>query len=146
MRILIVDDYDLLCDFLVVFMQVEGNIDMDIVVNFDEVCVLIDGYYIYDLVLFDYNMLGMNGFEGLKIVVDCNGVYCVVLMLGEVSCEIVEQVFEMGVIGFIFKMLLVKFLVNVIKFMVMGEKYVFLDFMIVELELNNYLFFKLLMD
>lgn len=88
----------------------------------------------------------MNGFEGLKMVFDCNGVYCVVLMFGEVSWEVVEWVFEMGVIGFIFKILLVKLFVNVIKFMVMGEKYVLLDFMIVELEFNNYLLFKSLMD
>lgn len=146
MRILIADDHDLLRDSLVAFMQTEENIETDTAANLHEACELIDGHYTYDLVLLDYNMPGMNGLEGLQTASDKNGVHRVALMSGEANRDVAEQALEMGAIGFIPKTLPARSLVNAIKFMAMGEKYVPLDFMTAEPAANNHPILKKLTD
>ena len=146
MRILIADDHDLLRDSLVAFMSTEDNIETDTAANLDEACALIDGHFTYDLVLLDYNMPGMNGLEGLETASSKNGVHRVALMSGEANRDVAEQALELGAIGFIPKTLPAKSLVNAIKFMAMGEKYVPLDFMTAEPEPNNHPMLKKLTE
>lgn len=129
MRVLIVDDYDLVREMVVVFLFVEGVFEVKIVVLLDEVLCIIDESGSFDVVLFDYNMLGMNGLDGLVCMWQVNDNCFVVILLGIVMCDVVDVVFKVGVVGFVLKIFVFKLMVMVICFMVVGEIYVLFGFM-----------------
>lgn len=129
MRVLIADDHDLLRDMLVMFLGSQGEIETSTAADVDQACARIEVDDLYDVVLLDLNMPGMNGLAGLERVMQLKGGQRVALMSGEATREIAEKALEAGAAGFVPKTLSAKTMINALRFMAMGEKYAPVDFM-----------------
>lgn len=129
MRVLIADDHDLLRDTLVMFLEGQGNIETQIAANLDDVCAIIEREPTFDLIVLDYNMPGMNGFEGLTKAIAFKGGQRVALMSSQATREIAERALEEGAAGFVPKTLTAKSMVNAVRFMGMGEQYAPIELM-----------------
>lgn len=129
MRVLIADDHDLLRDMLVMFLGSQGEIETSTAADVDQACARIEADDLYDVVLLDLNMPGMNGLAGLERVMQLKGGQRVALMSGEATREIAEKALEAGAAGFVPKTLSAKTMINALRFMAMGEKYAPVDFM-----------------
>ncbi len=92
----------------------------------------------FDLILLDYEMPGMNGLEGLEIIMEAAARKPVALISGTANKMIAEQALELGAAGFLPKSMAASSLVNAVKFMAMGEKYAPLDFMTGEDEASDH--------
>jgi DNA-binding NarL/FixJ family response regulator len=129
MKILIADDHDLFRDMLNQFIENEGGFQSVAVGTFEEAIARIETDDPFDLILLDYNMPGMDHLSGLKAAIEFGDGQRVALISGEANQKIVEEALNAGAAGFIPKSLPAKSLINVLKFMVMGEKYVPVNFM-----------------
>lgn len=129
MRVLLADDHDLVLETLASFLRTEGEFDVETCGSLDEACEKIGNDIAYDLVLLDYTMPGMNGLEGMKKAIDVSFGRPVALMSGTASKTIAQEAIDAGAIGFLPKTMAAKSMVNAVKFMAMGEKYVPLDFL-----------------
>ena len=129
MRILIADDHDLLGETLSMFLASEGRIDTALASTLDDALDIIQGEKKFDLIMLDYSMPGMAGLNGLKRAMEASGGSPVALMSGIASRSVAEEALAFGAAGFVPKTLAAKTLVNVVRFMAMGEKYAPIDFM-----------------
>lgn len=129
MRVLIVDDHDLLRDMLVMFLGSQGDIETSTAADVDQACARVEEEDPYDLILLDLNMPGMNGLVGLARVIALKDGQRVALMSGEATREIAEKALEAGAAGFVPKTLPAKSMINAVRFMAMGEQYAPIDVM-----------------
>ncbi|MEC7762632.1 MAG: response regulator transcription factor [Pseudomonadota bacterium] len=129
MRILIADDHDLLRDTLVAFLDTVDGFETETAADFPGAMQVMDDGDPFDLVLLDLNMPGMNGFEGLETALARDGGQKVALITGNATREVAEKALSMGAAGFLPKTLSAKSLINAVRFMEMGEKFVPIDFM-----------------
>lgn len=126
MRILIADDHDLLRDVLRSYLEAEGGFAVETVADLPQALAAI-AKGPFDLVLLDYSMPGMNGFDGLRQAVAQNGGRPVALMSGLAPAGVPDQVLACGAAGYLPKTLPARSVVNAIRFMAAGEIYVPLD-------------------
>lgn len=129
MRLLIADDHKLLRDTLGAFLELEKDIQIVTAGNISEAAQLIAGSEMFDLVLLDYDMPGMNELAGLKSILDMPNAPPVALISGMAPRAVVERAFCLGARGFVHKTMTAKSLLNAIRFMVLGERYVPVDFL-----------------
>jgi len=127
MRILIADDHELLRDVLRSYLESEGGFAVETVADLPQALAAISVAEPFDLVLLDYSMPGMNGFEGLEQAVAHNGGRPVALMSGLAPAGVPDRVLASGAAGYLPKTLPARSVVNAIRFMAAGETYVPLD-------------------
>jgi DNA-binding NarL/FixJ family response regulator len=128
-RLLIADDHDLVRETLGAFLETAGGFELTLVEDLDAALSRIEAEDAFDLVLLDYGMPGMNGLQGLERALAANGGRPVALMSGVAPKQTAQAALDAGAIGFMPKTMAANSLVNAIRFMGMGEKYIPVDFM-----------------
>lgn len=123
MKILIADDHDLLRDTLRSYLEVEGGFDVELASNVDEAAAAIAARGPFAIILLDYSMPGMDDLEGLRRIRTAGGDTPVAIISGSIVAGIAERALECGAAGFLPKTLPARSLVNAIRFMVAGERY-----------------------
>jgi two-component system, NarL family, nitrate/nitrite response regulator NarL len=127
MRLLIADDHELLRDTLQSFLATEGGVDIDAVGDLDAAIEVIGAGTRFDLVLLDYAMPGMMGLDGLQRVLALPDAPPVALMSGLAARDVAEMAMAMGARGFLPKSMPARSLLNAIRFMVAGERFLPVD-------------------
>ncbi len=127
MRILIADDHDLLRDVLRSYLEAEGGFEVETVADLPLALAAMERGPPHDLVLLDYSMPGMDGFDGLERAVAAAAGRPVALMSGLAPAGVADRVLACGAAGFLPKTLPARSVVNAIRFMAAGETYVPLD-------------------
>lgn len=129
MRLLIADDHKLLRDTLSTYLTQHADIEIVTAGEVSEAVDLISASERFDLVLLDYDMPGMQALQGLRTVMDQADAPPVALISGIASHDIVERAFQMGARGFLHKSMPAASLLNAIRFMALGERYIPVDFL-----------------
>ena len=129
MRLLIADDHELLRDALQSLLRQESDFEVVTTANVDGTLAAIAEGPRFDLVVLDYSMPGMNGLEGLSRVLSLDDAPPVALLSGLAAASVVQQALRMGAQGFLHKSMPAKSLLNALRFMANGEKYVAVDFL-----------------
>lgn len=134
MRLLLADDHDLVLETLSAFLTAQGEFEVETCGSLDAACEKMANEIVFDLVLLDYSMPGMNGLEGLERALKTSFGRPVAIMSGTASKAVAQQVIDAGAVGFLPKTMAAKSLVNAVRFMATGETYVPLDFLSAEEE------------
>lgn len=129
MRLLIADDHELLRDALTSLLRQESDLDVVTAADVEEALDVIARSQPLDLVVLDYAMPGMNGLEGLSRFLQAENAPPVALLSGIAAPSVVQQALKMGARGFLHKSMPAKSLLNALRFMAKGEKYVAIDFL-----------------
>lgn len=130
MRILVADDHDLVRETIALFLtNSDGITAVETAATLEEALVATKGENVFDLVLLDYNMPGMNGLSGLARMKDAVGKVPVSILSGTASPSVAQAAIEAGAMGFVPKTLGSKSMVSAVKFMAMGEVYAPFEFM-----------------
>lgn len=121
LRFLVADDHDLVREAIGSFIETEGAVEVSLAANLNEVLAAIREQGVFDLILLDYNMPGMNGLEGLEKAIQRNEGKPVAILSGTASRHIAEEALQAGAAGFVPKTLGSKSMVMAAKFMAQGE-------------------------
>ena len=128
MHILIADDHELLRDVLRTYLEAEGGFTVETVADLPQALKRIaESPVPFALVVLDFGMPGMNGYEGLIEAIAANGNRPVALMSGLAPQGVAERVLAAGAAGYLPKTLPARSLVNAIRFMAAGETYMPID-------------------
>lgn len=128
-RLLIVDDHDLVRDTIAAFVESTSSLEVLKASSLAAALEVLRTEGPVALVLLDYNMPGMNGLEGLPMVIEANAHHPVALLSGAASRSIAEQALSKGAAGFVPKTLGGGSIVAAINFMIAGEVFAPFDFM-----------------
>jgi len=131
MKVLIADDHDLVRDTLSAFMENKPDIQVTAVADLDAACDAARKT-LFDLILLDYSMPGMNGLEGLEKAMAAGDGRPVAIMSGIAPKAIAQDALDAGAIGFLPKTMGAKSLINAVRFMAAGETFVPVKFMTAE--------------
>lgn len=127
MRLLIADDHELLRDMLRSFLQQQDGIEICTVGDLDAAQDILASDTRFDLVLLDYTMPGMDGLDGMKRVLDQPDAPPVALISGIAELDIAIRAVQMGARGFLQKSMPAQSLLNAIRFMASGERFLPVD-------------------
>lgn len=130
MRLLLADDHQLLRDTLSTYLAQQNDMEIVTVGNIDEAQEVLARSAPFDLVLLDYGMPGMEALDGLQAILGLENPPPTALISGFAPRDVVARAFQMGVRGFLHKSMHATSLLNAIRFMALGERYVPVDFMI----------------
>ncbi len=128
MKVLIADDHELVRDTLAAFMENEPDIQVTSVSDLEAACTAARKT-LFDLILLDYTMPGMNGLEGLAKAQEAGDGRPVAIMSGTAPKAIAQQALDAGAVGFLPKTMGAKSLINAVRFMAAGEIFVPVAFM-----------------
>lgn len=124
MKVLLADDHDLVRDGLIAILSRDDpSIKVSAVEDLDRALGLLEEER-FDVILLDLRMPGMQGLEGVRRVTELHPDLPIVLMSGSISHSDVEEAYEMGIRGFVPKTLAGKALVNALRLVVAGERYI----------------------
>lgn len=129
MKILIADDQELVRDTIASFLRMEPDFSVDAAPDFMSAVEAIQRNGIYDLVLLDYMMPGMNGLEGLAAMKKLQQGKPVAILSGSAPRAVAEQAIAEGAAGFLPKTMSTKSLIAAARFMAAGEIYAPLSMM-----------------
>ncbi|UWQ89345.1 response regulator transcription factor [Aliisedimentitalea scapharcae] len=124
MQILIADDHDMVLETIAAYVRNEIVSEISTVSSLPAALSAIKRSGPFDLVLLDYDMPGMNGLDGLTQALQHNGGKAVAILSGNATNKIAQAALEHGAIGFLPKTLTANSMINAIRFMLSGEKFV----------------------
>lgn len=131
-NVLIADDHELLRDVLRSYLEAEGGFTIALAGDVDGAVDAIrrqasqdapGSARDFDVILLDWSMPGMDGFAGLMRVRAAAPACQVAIISGSTPPGIAERALEAGAAGFLPKTLPARTLVNAIRFMAAGERY-----------------------
>lgn len=131
MKVLLADDHDLVRDVLSAFIEKEADMHVTAVPDLVSACDAARKT-LYDVILLDYSMPGMNGLAGLVLAIEAGDGRPVAIMSGTAPRAVAQQALNAGAAGFLPKTIGAKSLINAIRFMAAGETYVPAEFMTTE--------------
>jgi len=137
MRVLIVDDHDMVREALGSYIEQIADFSVFLACDINEALSSISREGPFDLTLLDFSMPGMNGYEGLKRVLHASQDRPVAIMSGLDPFGGAERALAEGAAGYLPKAMTAKSLVNAMRFMLSGERFVPLDMMLKRTEENN---------
>ena len=127
LNILLVDDHILISETIALSLKSDASIKLDCTESIDGAEDHITQKGKYNVVLLDYDVPGMNGFDGFRKLMQLNDGN-VALFSGVASRNIVARALGMGAVGFIPKTLPLRTLKHAIRFMSDGEIFIPADF------------------
>lgn len=128
MRILIVDDHDLLRDTLSLYLASPPQVVVRTAATYPQALDILAQEGRFDILLLDYRMPGINGLDALRDAIAHGRADRVALMSGDAPRAVVQAALEAGAAGFLPKTLPARSLRNAMRFMMMGETYLHADF------------------
>jgi two-component system nitrate/nitrite response regulator NarL len=123
MRILLADDQELVRDTIAAFLRQEQGLTVEVARDFPAAVDLVRALGVFDLVLLDYMMPGMNGLAGLAAMKKVQGTKPVAIISGSAPRSVAEQALAEGAAGFLPKTMSTRSLVAAVRFMAAGEIY-----------------------
>lgn len=129
LRILVVDDHDLVRETIAAFLLREELGEVQTAPDLDAALLRVRQAGRYDVVLLDYDMPGMDGLKGLERMLAANAGGAVALMSGNVPRGVVELALRSGARGFVPKTLGSRALVAAVRFMSTGAVFAPYEFM-----------------
>lgn len=121
MRILLADDHDLVRETLAAFLLAEGFEEVRTVATLQAAVTALTTSGPFDLVLLDYNMPGMNGFEGLGRAKSVAGTTPIAIISGTTQRELAEAALQAGAAGFVPKTLASRAMIAAVHLMAAGD-------------------------
>ena len=125
MNILLADDHDLVRDGITSFLKTAApEVEIAQAKDFAEALSIVDGDTLVELTILDLNMPGMNGLSGLTVMRQKHPEIPVVILSGSVKRSDVLNALEHGASGYLPKTLSGKSLINALRLIMSGEKYI----------------------
>ncbi|MBR9818183.1 MAG: response regulator transcription factor [Rhodospirillales bacterium] len=125
MNILLADDHDLVRDGITSFLKTAApEVEIAQAKDFAEALSIVDGDTPVELTILDLNMPGMNGLSGLTVMRQKHPEIPVVILSGSVKRSDVLNALEHGASGYLPKTLSGKSLINALRLIMSGEKYI----------------------
>lgn len=122
-EILIADDHDMVRELMAAYLSSDNVHSVTVCSGIDEALEQLAQKATFDLAIFDYDMPGANGLDGLKRAISLFPRTKFVLMSGQATKGIARDAMESGAMGFFPKSLSAATLRNAVSFVIAGEQY-----------------------
>lgn len=120
-RILLADDHQLVRDTIAAYLSSSGGFAVETAQDLDEAFDILKKPTPIDLAIFDYQMPGMDGLNGVAKVRSCYPNLKITIISGVAKPEVAEEAIELGAKGYFPKSIPVNSMVNGVRRVLAGE-------------------------